>query len=195
MMGSGDEMRGSGGDMMGSGGDVRGSGGDVSGSADDVMGSEGDMKGSGGEARGSGGDVRGIAWRQKRETTMDDLQKQVLAGIREDELVTMAMDLVSISSPPGAEAPAGDYLAGRLAELGMRVQLQEVEPGRNNVVGRLPGSKGSPTLLFSGHFDTSTTGREAEACWAAAIRPRSWAAACPRPPPPTGGSTVSAPAT
>ena len=94
---------------------------------------------------------------------MDDLQKRVLAEIREEELVTMAMDMVSIFSPPGAEAPAGDYLAGRLAELGMRVQLQEVEPGRNNVVGRLPGSKRSPTLLFSGHFDTSTTGREAEA--------------------------------
>ena len=45
----------------------------------------------------------------------------------------------------------------------MRVQLQEVEPGRNNVIGRWPGKKGTPTLLFSGHFDTSTTGREAEA--------------------------------
>jgi acetylornithine deacetylase len=31
------------------------------------------------------------------------------------------------------------------------------------VIGRLPGKKGNPTLLFSGHFDTSTTGREAEA--------------------------------
>ena len=45
----------------------------------------------------------------------------------------------------------------------MRVQLQEVEPGRNNVIGRLPGKRGKPILLFSGHFDTSTTGREAEA--------------------------------
>lgn len=101
---------------------------------------------------------------------MDNLQKQELAEIREEELVTMAMDLVSISSPPGAEAPAGDYLAGRLGELGMRVQLQEVEPGRNNVVGRLRGRKGSPTLLFSGHFDTSTTGREAEA-WGSRYTP------------------------
>ena len=40
----------------------------------------------------------------------------------------------------------------------MRVQLQEVEPGRNNVIGCLPGKQGKPTLLFSGHFDTSTTG-------------------------------------
>jgi len=94
---------------------------------------------------------------------MDDIQKRVLAEIREDELVAMTMDLVNVPSPPGEEAAAGDYLAGRLDELGMRVQLQEVEPGRNNVVGRLPGKVGRPTLLFSGHFDTSTTGREAEA--------------------------------
>lgn len=94
---------------------------------------------------------------------MNELQRKVLAEIREDELVDMTKDLINIPSPPGEEAAAGDYLARRLDELGMRVELQEVEPGRNNVVGRWPGKVGSPTLLFSGHFDTSTTGREAAA--------------------------------
>lgn len=94
---------------------------------------------------------------------MEDIQQRVLAEIREDELVAMTVDLVNFPSPPGEEAAIGDYLARRLAELGMRVHLQEVEPGRNNVVGRLPGKKGGPTLLFSAHFDTSTTGRELEA--------------------------------
>jgi acetylornithine deacetylase len=94
---------------------------------------------------------------------MDAVQQRVLNEISEDELVTMTVDLVNYESPTGREAAIGDYLAGRLTELGMRVQLQEVEPGRNNVIGRLPGKLGKPTLLFSGHFDTSTTGREAEA--------------------------------
>lgn len=94
---------------------------------------------------------------------MNEIQKGVLAEIREDELVAMTMDLVNVPSPPGEEAAVGHYLARRLDELGMKVQLQEVEPGRNNVVGRLPGKAGTPTLLFSGHFDTSTTGHEAEA--------------------------------
>jgi acetylornithine deacetylase len=93
---------------------------------------------------------------------LDALQERVLAEIREDELTAMAVDLINISSPPGAEAPAADYLARRLAELGLGVTMQEVEPGRNNVVGRLPGRGGGPTLLFSGHFDTSTTGKERE---------------------------------
>src|ERR1041384_2975251 len=94
--------------------------------------------------------------------SLDSLQQRVLDEIREDELTAMAVDLINIPSPPGAEAPAGDYLAGRLAELGMAVTLQEVEPGRNNVFGRLFGRGGGPTLLFSGHFDTSTTGQERE---------------------------------
>jgi acetylornithine deacetylase/succinyl-diaminopimelate desuccinylase-like protein len=94
---------------------------------------------------------------------MDALQQRILSEISQDELVAMTVDLVNFYSPTGGEAAIGDYLAGRLKELGMRVQLQEVEPGRNNVIGRLPGKKGNPTLLFSGHFDTSTTGREAEA--------------------------------
>lgn len=94
---------------------------------------------------------------------MEELQRRVLAGIEEDELVAMAVDLVNVPSPPGQEGAAGDYLAGRLAELGLATQLQEVEPGRNNVVARLPGCGGGRTLLFSGHLDTSTTGREQEA--------------------------------
>lgn len=94
---------------------------------------------------------------------MDPIQQRVLNEISESELVAMTVDLVNLYSPTGAEGAIANYLAGRLKELGMRVQLQEVEPGRNNVIGRLPGLQGKPNLLFSGHFDTSTTGREAEA--------------------------------
>lgn len=94
---------------------------------------------------------------------MNKLQEKVLASFKEEEMVEMAIDLVNIPSPPGQEGAIGDYLAKRLAELNMAVKLQEVEPGRNNVVGRLAGTKGEPNLLFSGHLDTSTTGREQEA--------------------------------
>ncbi len=91
---------------------------------------------------------------------MDELQRRVLAEIGEDDLVSMAVDLVNVPSPTGEEGPAADYLAGRLAELELELMLQEVEAGRNNVLARMPGSGGGPTLLFSGHLDTSTTGRE-----------------------------------
>jgi hypothetical protein len=105
----------------------------------------------------------------KLEDRVDAIQQRVLNEISEDELVAMTVDLVNFASPTGGEAAIGNYLAGRLAELGMRVQLQEVESGRNNVIGRLPGKQGKPALLFSGHLDTSTTGREAEA-WGGSYR-------------------------
>jgi acetylornithine deacetylase len=40
------------------------------------------------------------------------------------------------------------------------VQWQQVEEGRANVVGTLPGAGGGPSLMLNGHVDTSYSGRE-----------------------------------
>lgn len=73
-----------------------------------------------------------------------------------DDMVSMSKDLINIPSPTGEEGAIGDYVAERFSALGMRVQMQEVEPGRRNVIARLAGSRPGPTLLFLAHFDTST---------------------------------------
>jgi acetylornithine deacetylase len=44
--------------------------------------------------------------------------------------------------------------------MGLSVTWHEVEDGRPNVVGRLEGSGGAPSLMFNGHMDTSYSGRE-----------------------------------
>ncbi len=77
-----------------------------------------------------------------------------------DELVAMTCDLVNIRSATGEEGPIADYLLGRLRELGLGAELQEVEPGRNNVIARWAGAGDGPSLLFNGHFDTGVSGRE-----------------------------------
>lgn len=80
-----------------------------------------------------------------------------LAGLQDrDAMVQMACDLVNIPSPTGEEGAIGDYVAQRFGELGMRVSRQEIEPGRSNVIARLPGAGTGPTLLLLAHFDTST---------------------------------------
>jgi acetylornithine deacetylase/succinyl-diaminopimelate desuccinylase-like protein len=71
-------------------------------------------------------------------------------------MTRVATDLVDIPSPTGEEGPIGEYVASRFAELGMSVERQEVEPGRNNIVARLRGGRPGPTLLYLAHFDTST---------------------------------------
>ncbi|HXG39495.1 MAG TPA: M20/M25/M40 family metallo-hydrolase [Candidatus Limnocylindrales bacterium] len=86
------------------------------------------------------------------------------AGLDEalrEELVAMTCQLVEIASPTGEEGPLAEYVAGRFAELGLEVERQEVEPGRDNVVARWPGeAQDGPSLLFNGHFDTGLSGRE-----------------------------------
>lgn len=80
-----------------------------------------------------------------------------LAGVQDREaMVQMACDLVDIPSPTGDEGAIGDYVARRFGELGLRVSRQEIEPGRNNIIARLPGAGQGPTLLLLAHFDTST---------------------------------------
>jgi acetylornithine deacetylase/succinyl-diaminopimelate desuccinylase-like protein len=73
-----------------------------------------------------------------------------------DDMVSMSRDLINHASPTGEEGAIGDYVAERFSQLGLRVQMQEVEPGRRNVIARLSGSRPGPTLLFLAHFDTST---------------------------------------
>src|SRR5918998_4909473 len=44
--------------------------------------------------------------------------------------------------------------------LGLQGQWQQVEDGRANVLATWPGTGGGPSLMFNGHLDTSSSGRE-----------------------------------
>lgn len=53
----------------------------------------------------------------------------------------------------GEEALAR-FVAGWLEEQGIATTLEAVEPGRSNVVARLPGRPGQPRMIWEGHLDT-----------------------------------------
>jgi acetylornithine deacetylase/succinyl-diaminopimelate desuccinylase-like protein len=82
--------------------------------------------------------------------------------LRPDErrLVELALRLVSTPSFTGSEQPAAELMRDELADLGLRVQWQQVEDERANVLGTWEGSGGGPTLMLNGHLDTSYSGRE-----------------------------------
>lgn len=88
---------------------------------------------------------------------MDQLEK-ALGYIDKDRLVTILRDLVDISSPTGSEQEIGEYLLAAFERLGLRTRAQELEEGRLNAVGVLPGRSDGTSLLFNGHMDTSLTG-------------------------------------
>jgi acetylornithine deacetylase/succinyl-diaminopimelate desuccinylase-like protein len=60
---------------------------------------------------------------------------------------------IDTTNPPGNETPAAEYLAGYLAEAGVEVELRGRSPERANLVARLRGTGGGPSLMLLGHTD------------------------------------------
>jgi acetylornithine deacetylase len=78
-----------------------------------------------------------------------------------DRVISLLRDLVAIDSVnpslvPGAagEAAIGEAIAVELRRIGMDVQVQQVSPGRPNVIGVLEGRAPGRSLMFCGHVDT-----------------------------------------
>jgi acetylornithine deacetylase len=79
----------------------------------------------------------------------------------EHDVETLLTDLVKIDSvtpwliPDGAgEGEIARFIAAWLAGTGAEVTLEEVEPGRPNLVARLPGTGGGRSLVLNAHADT-----------------------------------------
>jgi acetylornithine deacetylase/succinyl-diaminopimelate desuccinylase-like protein len=79
-------------------------------------------------------------------------------GIR-DELIEFHRDLVRFETvntgamPTGFETPCCEYLKRRLDAEGIGSEILESAPGRGNLVARLGGTGGAPSLLFMSHLD------------------------------------------
>lgn len=79
-----------------------------------------------------------------------------------DLLLPTLIDLVRIPSVnPGlsngtGEAELAVYCATCLREAGIEVEVQEVAPGRPNIIGVLRGQGTAPSLMLLGHLDTES---------------------------------------
>src|SRR5206468_1882921 len=78
-----------------------------------------------------------------------------------DPAIRLLRDLVAINSinptlVPGApgEAAVAGAIAVEMKRIGLDIAIDEVAPGRPNVVGVLEGAKHGPTLMLCGHTDT-----------------------------------------
>ena len=72
------------------------------------------------------------------------------------EVVGFLTDLIRIdtSNPVKPERPAAEYVAEKLAEVGLEPRIFESEPGRASVVARFEGTDSSAdALLVHGHLD------------------------------------------
>ena len=83
--------------------------------------------------------------------------------IDRDRLVELTRELVrarSVNDPAGgsSEAPAADVVVREMRRLGWEPVVEEVAPGRPNVIATVEGGSPGPTLLFEGHTDVVTEG-------------------------------------
>jgi len=97
----------------------------------------------------------------------------VLERISADEVVELTRALVRIPSvyrpgdPTATEARVAGFVEAWLRAEGFTVEVQEVAPGRPNVIGWI-GEKtpGARSLLLEGHTDVVTEGAASEWSWA-----------------------------
>ena len=68
----------------------------------------------------------------------------------------IAVDSINPSLVPGAagEAAVAQTIAEAMRAIGLTVEIQDVAPGRPNVVGTLEGRAPGRSLMFCGHIDT-----------------------------------------
>jgi formylaminopyrimidine deformylase len=88
----------------------------------------------------------------------DGVERALLEWIdsHEERLLATLATLIAFRTPnpPGRnEAAAQDWVESRMHELGLEVERWDVLPGRPDVVGRLRGERGRPTLVLNGHID------------------------------------------
>lgn len=97
---------------------------------------------------------------QPADTSAGDGARNSAQNSPQDEVVDLCRDLIRMDttnlgdhSGPG-ERRAAEYVAARLAEVGLESQVYESHPGRTSVVARMEGT--DPTrdaLLVHGHLD------------------------------------------
>lgn len=84
--------------------------------------------------------------------------------VDDKEVINLTQALVRIPSvyrpndPVGNESRAAQFVYEYLKNLGFEVYIEEVVPGRPNVIGILDSGRPGKTILFEGHTDVVTEG-------------------------------------
>jgi succinyl-diaminopimelate desuccinylase len=90
---------------------------------------------------------------------------RVLKELKKDELVRFTREILRIPSVRRTgeyEEKVALYVARYLEEMGLKVTVQEVEPGSPNVIAVLEGGEKGPCLMFEAHTDVVTEGESTE---------------------------------
>jgi acetylornithine deacetylase/succinyl-diaminopimelate desuccinylase-like protein len=84
------------------------------------------------------------------ETRSHNFTKEIVT-----ETIKILQELIRIdtTNPPGNETKAAEWIQSYLSKEGIDAEVIESAPGRGNVISRLKGSSGGPSLLLLSHID------------------------------------------
>jgi succinyl-diaminopimelate desuccinylase len=87
----------------------------------------------------------------------------VLAALDPRLVVEYTRELVRRPSvnPPGNYSDVAPWVESQMRAIGLEVVTLEGQPGRTNVVGKLPGAGGGSSLCLAGHTDVVSIGERA----------------------------------
>src|SRR6185369_7594601 len=106
---------------------------------------------------------------KRQRWKMNMMQRNLLAEIQEDEVITFVQELIRIRSvntgDPATigtgEAEAAQYIQERLEAVGLKTTYLESAPGRANLVCRIDGTdESAPALLLHAHLDVVPVNEE-----------------------------------
>lgn len=96
----------------------------------------------------------------RESSQLAKLADRAVAAIDRDELVRLLQRMVRLRSysAGGEEGAVARFVSSYARQMGLASELQEVEPGRFNVISRLAGRGNGTSLMFNGHLDTNPAG-------------------------------------
>ncbi len=95
---------------------------------------------------------------------MADSPEDVVAAIRDSDVVELALALGNIDSPTGSEGAAGQFVFDWLQAAGFTPRKYALTEERFNVAARLDGQGNGYSLIFNAHLDTTL---RPDAVWSA----------------------------
>ncbi|MGQ9679373.1 MAG: M20 family metallopeptidase [Candidatus Bathyarchaeia archaeon] len=81
------------------------------------------------------------------------MKSEVLQCLEEKEIVELASELIRFPSFTTKETQAAEFMQDFFEDNGFETEMQEVEPGRKQIIARLRGSGRGKSLMFNGHLD------------------------------------------
>ena len=83
-----------------------------------------------------------------------EIKEEVHSKIDTKYLFSLLEEMIEIDSVIGKEKELAVFLAEKMQDLGLAIQLEDVEPDRPNLYAQHSFNKTGKTLTFNGHLDT-----------------------------------------